>query len=115
MTIQIYHNPRCSKSRQTLALLEEKDVTPEVRLYLDETPTKEEVQTLLKKLSLSPREILRKSEPDYKANNLSDKTLSDEQLLDAIVKFPKLLERPIVVNGNKAAIGRPPENVLAII
>lgn len=115
MAVEIFHNPRCSKSRQTLQLLEDKGVKPQVRLYLEDNPTKQEVQDILKKLSLSPRDVLRKGEDEYKQNNLSDKTLSDEAIINAIVKFPKLLERPIVINGNKAALGRPPENVLNIL
>ncbi|MCK9469028.1 MAG: arsenate reductase (glutaredoxin) [Porticoccaceae bacterium] len=114
MTV-IYHNPRCSKSRQTLALLEEKGITPEVVLYLDTPPDAAALSTLLKKLGISARELLRKGEDDYKANNLADPALTEEQLIDAMVRHPKLIERPIVVKGDKAAIGRPPEAVLEIL
>ncbi len=113
--ISIYHNPRCSKSRQTLQLLEEKGISPEVVLYLETPPDRATLQALLDKLSISPRQLLRKSEADYKENTLKDPGLSDEQLIDFMLKYPKLIERPIVVNGDKAALGRPPEAVLAIL
>lgn len=113
--VTIYHNPRCSKSRQTLALLEEKGISPEIVLYLDNPPDAATLRTLLKKLGISARDLLRKGEDEYKANNLGDSTLSDEQLVVAMTNFPKLIERPIVVNGNKAALGRPPEAVLDIL
>ena len=113
--ISICHNPRCSKSRQTLQLLEEKGVSPEIVLYLETPPDRASLQGLLDKLSISPRQLLRKSEADYKENNLKDPSLSDEQLLDFMLKYPKLIERPIVVNGDKAALGRPPESVLEIL
>ena len=113
--ISIYHNPRCSKSRQTLQLLEEKGISPEIVLYLETPPDRATLQGLLDKLSISPRQLLRKSEADYKENNLKDPSLSDEQLLDFMLKYPKLIERPIVVNGDKAALGRPPESVLEIL
>lgn len=115
MTVQIYHNPRCTKSRQTLALLEEKKINPEIKLYLQETLKKSEIKDLLKKLDLTPRQILRTNEAEYKDNDLKNKDLSDDDLIAAIAKYPKILQRPIVVNGNKAALGRPPENVLEII
>ncbi|GLS25458.1 arsenate reductase (glutaredoxin) [Marinibactrum halimedae] len=111
----IYHNPRCSKSRQTLALLEEAGVEPEIVLYLDTPPTKTALQSLLKKLGISARELLRKGEEAYKANGLNDKTLTDEALVEAMVAFPKLIERPIVVKGDEAILGRPPENVKALL
>lgn len=111
----IYHNPRCSKSRQTLALIEEQGVTADIILYLETPPISSELQQLLEKLGMSARELLRKGEDAYKDNNLSDKTLSDETLIDYMVKYPKLIERPIVVKGNKAVLGRPPENVLSLL
>ena len=111
----IYHNPRCSKSRQTLALIEEKEVTPEIVLYLDQPLDEAKIADLLKKLGMSARDIIRKGEDAYKENNLSDKSLSDEALIEAIATYPKLLERPIVVKGDKAIIGRPPENVLSLL
>ena len=113
--ISIYHNPRCSKSRQTLALLEERGIAPEIVLYLETPPTAEVLDDILKKLGISARELLRKGEDVYKENNLSDASLSPQQLIDAMVENPKLIERPIVINGDKAALGRPPEQVLSIL
>ncbi|MDO7653472.1 MAG: arsenate reductase (glutaredoxin) [Porticoccus sp.] len=113
--ISIYHNPRCSKSRQTLALLEERDIDPEIVLYLETPPSAETLSDVLQKLGISPRQLLRKGEDAYKENNLSDTSLSDQQLIAAMVANPKLIERPIVINGNKAALGRPPEQVLDIL
>ncbi len=113
--ISIYHNPRCSKSRQTLQLLEENGISPEIVLYLDTQPDADEIKSLLKKLGIGARELLRKGEDDYKANNLSDTSLNDEQLIAAMAQYPKLIERPIVVKGSKAVLGRPPENVLNLI
>lgn len=113
--VTIYHNPRCSKSRQTLALLEERGLSPEVVLYLETPPDAATLKTLLAKLGISPRQLLRKGEDDYKALNLKDESLADDDLITAMVAHPKLIERPIVVNGNKAALGRPPEQVLDIL
>ena len=113
--ITIYHNPRCSKSRQTLKLLEDKGIEPEIILYLDTPPDKATVADLLGKLGIEPRQLLRKSEADYKDNQLKNPDLNDEQLIEFMVKYPKLIERPIVINGNKAALGRPPESVLDIL
>lgn len=115
MTIKIYHNPRCTKSRQTLELLKSKGVEPEIILYLENHPTFEEIENLLKLLNAEPRDIMRKKEAEYKEQGLKDENLSEKDLIEAIVKTPKLLERPIVINGKKAAIGRPPENVLEIL
>ncbi len=113
--ISIYHNPRCSKSRQTLQLLEDKGISPEIILYLETPPDKATLLELLDKLAMSPRQLLRKREAEYKENNLKDTALSDVQLVDFMVKYPKLIERPIVINGDKAALGRPPESVLEIL
>lgn len=113
--ITIYHNPRCSKSRQTLALLEEKGVTPKVILYLDTPPSEAELTDVLAKLGMAPRELIRKGEAEYKDNNLQDQSLSDADLLAAMARFPKLIERPIVIKGNNAKIGRPPESVLELL
>lgn len=110
----IYHNPRCSKSRQTLQLLEENGVTPQVVLYLENIPTKSELRTVLKKLNISAEELIRKGEKDYK-ENFKGKEMSEDQWIDAMIKFPKLIERPIVVKGDKAVIGRPPEGVLELL
>lgn len=113
--ITIYHNPRCSKSRQTLKLLEDKGIEPEIVLYLETPPDKATVTDLLGKLGMEPRQLLRKGEADYKDNKLKNPELNDEQLIDFMVKHPKLIERPIVINGKKAALGRPPEAVLDIL
>lgn len=113
--ITIYHNPRCSKSRQTLQLLIDNNVTPTIIEYLKVGVTKDEVISLLTKLAISPRQLMRIKDVDYKEQNLADDSLSNNDLIDAIVKTPKLLERPVVVNNTKAAIGRPPEAVLDII
>lgn len=115
MTIEIWHNPRCSKSRETLALLEQKNITPKVYLYLDEKPDAQAIQAVLKQLGISARELLRNSEDAYKTQNLKDKTLSDDTLISAMVNEPKLIQRPIVINGNQARLGRPPEDVLEIV
>ncbi|CAI0713968.1 arsenate reductase (glutaredoxin) [Serratia quinivorans] len=114
--VTIYHNPRCSKSRETLALLEQHGVTPEVVLYLETPPSVEQLKKLLKELGFtSARELMRKKEDLYKELKLADESLSEAQLLAAMVANPKLIERPIVVNGNQARIGRPPEQVLEIL
>ncbi len=113
--VTIYHNPRCSKSRQTLALIEEKGVDADIILYLETPPSANELSDLLGKLGISARQLLRKGEDAYKENNLKDLALSDADLIDAMVKFPKLIERPIVISGDKAVLGRPPENVLELI
>ncbi len=113
--VTIYHNPRCSKSRQTLQLLEEQGVTPDIVLYLEAAPTAEELGELLKKLGMGARDLLRKGEEAYKDNQLGDGTLSEEALLSAMAAHPKLIERPIVVKGTRAVLGRPPENVLGLI
>jgi len=111
----IYHNPRCSKSRQTLALLEENNITPEMVLYLENTPSSAILAELLSKLGISARQLLRKGEDAYKENELADEELSEQQLIDYMVAFPKLIERPIVVKGKQAILGHPPENVLELI
>lgn len=115
MDITIFHNPRCSKSRQTLQLLQGQGIEPNIRLYLEDSPSAEEIKDILNKLGISPRELLRKGEDAYKENNLSNKELSDEALINAMVEFPKLIERPIVINGDQAKLGRPPEQVLEIV
>lgn len=115
MTVTIYHNPRCSKSRQTLALLQEQGVEPEVVLYLDNPPSKGALKGLVERLGFaSARDMMRLNEAPYTELSLKDVTAEDA-LIDAIAENPILLERPIVVNGKKAAIGRPPENVLDIL
>ncbi len=115
MDVTIYHNPRCSKSRQTLALLREQGVEPEVVEYLKTPPSAAQLRAVLKQLNLAPRELLRKKEAPYKALNLADPALTDAALIDAMIEHPVLIERPIVISGNGAAIGRPPEAVLAVL
>ncbi len=112
--VTIYHNPRCSKSRNTLALLEENGVSPEVVLYLETPPDAKSLKALLKKLGIPAAELVRRGEADYKAAGLS-RDSSDADVLAAMVEYPKLIERPIVVKGDRAVLGRPPENVLALI
>lgn len=113
--IKIYHNPRCSKSRATLALLEENDVSPEIIYYLETPPTSDELKDLLKKLGMGIREIIRTSEPRYGELGLDDESLSEPIVFDIICEHPKLIQRPIVIKGGQAIIGRPPENVLALL
>jgi arsenate reductase len=111
----IFHNPRCSKSRQTLQLLQQQGIEPDIRLYLEQPPSDLELRGLLQKLNIEPRALLRRSESDYKEQNLSDATLGDDALVQAMVQFPKLIERPIVIRGSRAVLGRPPENVLDLL
>ncbi len=115
MSVTIYHNPRCSKSRQTLQLLEQQGQPVNVVEYLKTPPSAAELQDLLQKLALSPRQLLRNKEDEYKAEGLDNPALTDQQLIEVMVRVPKLIERPIVVSNGKAAIGRPPEAVLAIL
>lgn len=112
--MKIYHNPRCMKSRQTLALLEENGVQPEVILYLEKPPSKTALKKILKMLNIKAEQLLRKGESVYK-EQYKGKQLTEAEWIDAMVAHPKLIERPIVVDGNKAVIGRPPENVLTLI
>lgn len=115
MSLQIYHNPRCSKSRQTLELLQENGHAPDIVEYLKTPPTAGELEAVLKKLGKAPREVMRKGEAVFKELNLGDDSLTDAQLIDAMVANPILIERPIVITTSKAAIGRPPERVLDIL
>ena len=115
MTVTIYHNPRCSKSRQTLALLEERGIKPEIVLYLETPPKAGAIKDILSKLGKAPRDIMRKGEAPYKDLALADDSKSDADLIKAMAENPILIERPIVVSGEKAAIGRPPESVLDIL
>lgn len=110
----IYHNPRCSKSRQTLELLNDNNIDAEVVEYLNSPPTIEQLEHILSLLELSPRELMRTGEDIYKELNLSDPSLSNAQLIEAMVANPRLIERPIVVTGNQATLGRPPESVLKL-
>ncbi len=114
MSIKIYHNPRCSKSRNTLALLEEQGVDAQVVKYLDTPPSKEELKALLKMLGMTARELMRTKEEVYKELGLKDVT-DEEALIEAMVTNPKLIERPIVVKDGKAAIGRPIENIVELL
>lgn len=111
----IYHNPRCSKSRAAMELLTEKGIEVEVVKYLDTPPDKLMLTNILDMLKLDPRELMRKGEQEYKDNNLADESLSRDELIDAMIKFPKLMERPIVVKNGKAAIGRPIQNIIDIL
>ena len=115
MTVTIYHNPRCSKSRQTLALLIDKGVKPEIVEYLKTPPTQKELSRILELLGLTPRTLIRTKESEYKNLGLDNANLDKLTLIAAMVSNPILIERPIVVTENNAAIGRPPENVLKII
>jgi arsenate reductase (glutaredoxin) len=115
MTVTIYHNPRCSKSRQTLALLEEHGLAPRIVDYQKTPPSAVELKAILKKLGLKPRDLLRQGESRYAELGLKDRNLDDDALIALMVANPILIERPIVVSGNKAALGRPPETVLDIL
>ena len=113
-TIKIWHNPRCSKSRDSFKLLEDKGIEAEVVKYLEDIPTKEELTKLLKMLDMSARELIRTKETVYKELNLKDET-SEEALVEAMLANPKLIERPIIIRGNKAVIGRPIDKVVELI
>lgn len=113
--LTLYHNPRCSKSRGALELLEARGLTPTIIRYLETPPDAAQLRDLLGKLGIGARELLRTGEEEYKALNLADTRLSDEQLIAAMAAHPKLIERPILVVGDKAVIGRPPESVLEIL
>ena len=112
--VTIWHNPRCSKSRDSFKLLEEKGIDAEVIKYLDTPPTKEELKEVLKMLGIAPRELMRTKEDIYKELNLDEET-GDEKLIEAMVANPKLIERPIVIKDGKAVIGRPLEKVIELI
>jgi len=111
--IKIYHNPRCSKSRQGLAILEEKKVAVEVIKYLDNPPSREELIAILGKLAIKPIQLIRKGEAIWK-ENYKGKDLTDTQIIDAMLANPKLIERPIIISGDKAVIGRPPEEIMKL-
>ena len=113
--LTLYHNPRCSKSRGALELLEARGLTPTVVRYLETPLSAAQLRDLLAKLNISARQLLRSGEDEYKALNLADSGLTDAQLIDAMAAHPKLIERPILVAGEKAVIGRPPEKVLEIL
>lgn len=115
MEITLYHNPRCSKSRATLALIEKHGVPARIVEYLNEPPDAETLKKVLDMLKMGPRDLMRKTEAAYTNNNLGDAALTDQQLIAAMVANPILIERPIVVAGYQARIGRPPESVLEIL
>lgn len=115
MSVKIFHNPRCSKSRQTLQLLQDQGIEPEIIEYLKTPPSAEQLTEILAQLALEPRQLMRKNEKEYKETGMNDANLSSEALIAGMVASPKLIERPIVLANGKAAIGRPPENVLAIL
>lgn len=111
----IYHNPRCSKSRETLQIIADKQVDVEIIEYLEEPPTAEKLKGIIAMLGVSARDLLRTTEPVYKEAGLEDEALGDDEIIDAIVEYPALLQRPIVISDGKAVIGRPPSRVLEII
>jgi arsenate reductase (glutaredoxin) len=113
--VEIWHNPACSKSRATLALLKENGVEPAVRLYLSDAPTESELREVITKLGTGARALLRTGEDEYRVLGLSDASLSEEALIAAMAKYPRLIERPVVISGDRAALGRPPEAVLALL
>jgi len=115
MTVNIYHNPRCSKSRQTLELIQSKNINPAIIEYLKTPPSKDELRHILTLLGLSARELLRTKEDEYQELGLDDPHLDEDRIIDIMIAHPKLIERPIVVTENAAAIGRPPEKVLEIL
>jgi arsenate reductase len=115
MTIRIFHNPRCSKSRATLALLQKRGFEPEISLYLESPPDAEELGAILQKLGLTARELMRKGEAEFREQSLADDSLTEQQLIAAMVANPRLIERPIVLANGRAAVGRPPESVLDIL
>ena len=110
----LWHNPRCSKSRQTLALLQEKGIEPEVRFYLTDPPTAQELRDVLAKLGITAIDLMRVKEAAFKEMGLT-KSDAEDQLIAAMAQTPKLIERPVLINGDRAALGRPPENVLTIL
>jgi arsenate reductase len=114
MTTTIWHNPRCSKSRMTLALLEEHGIEPAIRLYLDDAPSAEELNDVIQLLGIKPWELLRRGEQIFKELGLN-KDSSNTALIAAMSQHPILIERPVVIHGSRAALGRPPENILGLL
>jgi len=116
MSVKIYHNPRCSKSRQTLQILQEKGIEPEVVKYLETPPSEAELRDIIRMLGLSSaRDLMRKKEKEYKELGLDDPAKTEDELIRAMVEHPRLIERPIVIRDGKAALGRPPEKVIDIL
>ena len=115
MSLVIYHNPRCSKSRQTLALLRERGLEPEIVLYLESPPSEAGLEELLDMLGMPARDLMRRKEAPYRELGLDDPSLTRAELVAAMASHPILIERPVVVSGTRAAIGRPPERVLDIL
>lgn len=113
--VTIYHNPRCSKSRQTLELLQQSGVDADVVEYLSSPPDSDQLDHILTLLKLEPRELIRTNEAEYKAQGMDNPDLTREQLIDLMVQYPKVIQRPIVLKEGRAAIGRPPESVLEIL
>ncbi len=115
MSVKIYHNPRCSKSRMTLELLQGRDIDPEVVKYLETPPTTAELEQILTMLGIEPQALMRKKEAEYKEAGLDQPGLSRAEQIERMVANPRVIERPIVIHGNRAAVGRPPEQVLDIL
>lgn len=115
MKVQILHNPRCSKSRATLQILEDNGFEPEIILYQETPPDSEQLKSILKMLNMQARDLMRKGQSEYKVLGLNNEQLGDEELIAAMIKTPILIERPIVLANGKARIGRPPESVLEIL
>lgn len=115
MPVAIYYNPKCAKCREALGLLTDRGIKPRVIEYLKNPPSETELRELLKLLGLKPRGLLRTKEPEYAQAGLDNPELSDDAIIRAMLKYPKLIERPIVISGNRAALGRPPQNILKIL
>jgi arsenate reductase (glutaredoxin) len=115
MKVTIYHNTRCSKSRCAMQILEDKGIQPEIVEYLKTPPDRATLEELIQLLGIGPRDLMRKNEPEYKSAGLDDEMLTPAQLIDAMIEYPVLIERPIVIANGKAIIGRPPERVLEIL
>jgi arsenate reductase len=113
--VVIYHNPKCSKSRETLHILQDNNIEPEIVDYLEDPPSAQQLKNIIAMLGISARDLVRSTEPAHKEANLGDDSLSDDDIIEAICEYPVLLQRPIVICGNKAIIGRPPVRVLEII
>ena len=111
----IYHNPKCSKSRKALEILKSCDLNPQIILYLEDKLTTEELKSILVKLNINARKLLRTTEKEFKEKNLDEKNLSDNEIITTMLNYPKLIQRPIVVCGSKAVVARPPEKVYEII